>query len=192
MTKHKEREEDIIKKKNSHHEEEIELADMERKKAEPEKEEPAEIKDYKKLAEEYLNNWKRALADFENYKKQQVQSQKEFAKFANLSLIMQILPVLDNFHASTDHIPEGQKNDPWVVGIMHIQKQLENVLKDNGIEEIEAEEGDEFDPVLHEAVQKDTKETNSDTKETNKVKKVIQKGYKVGDKVIRPARVIVS
>lgn len=141
---------------------------------------------------ESLDGWKRCLADFENYKKQQTQSQKDFAKFANLDLIMQILPVLDNFHASTDHVPEDQKENPWVTGIMHIQKQLESVLKDNGVEEIGVKEGDEFDPVLHEAMQKDTKETNMDTKEANKISKVLSKGYKIENKVIRPARVIVN
>ena len=78
--------------------------------------------------EEYLNNWKRAVADFENYKKRQAESQKDLLRFSLEGIIMQILPVLDNFHASTDHIPEDQKSNAWVVGIMHIQKQLEDLL----------------------------------------------------------------
>src|SRR3989344_1574363 len=156
--------------------------------------------------QEYLNGWKRAQADFENYKKQQSQAQKDFARFASQDLIMQILPVLDNFHASTGHIPEGQKNDPWVVGIMHIQKQLENVLKENGVEEMEVKEGDEFDPEIHEAVKSDANDTNEHPNGTNKISKVLSKGYKIGpastredatstrggEKVIRPAKVIVS
>jgi len=150
-------------------------------------------------SQEYLNGWKRAQADFENYKKRQAESQKEFAIFASQDLVMRILPVLDNFHASTDHIPEDQKENPWVTGIMHIQKQLENVLKENGVEEIETKEGDEFNPGIHEAVK-------SDANDTNKISKVLSKGYKIGpastredaastrggDKVIRPAKVIVS
>lgn len=142
--------------------------------------------------EEYLEGWKRCQADFENYKKRQAESQKDLLKFSLEGIVLQVLPILDNFHASTDHIPEDQKDNPWVVGIMHIQKQLEDLLKNNEVEEIEAKVGDEFDPSVHEAVQKDTKETNENTKETNKIGKIIQKGYKISGKVIRPTRVVVE
>lgn len=164
------------------------------------------LKNFIKKAAEYLKNeealdgWKRCLADFENYKKQQAQAQKDFAKFANMDLIMQVLPVLDNFHASTDHIPADQKENPWVVGIMHIQKQLENVLKDNGVEEIAVKEGDSFDPNIHEAIQVGENkihpvksgEAGPPIAEFNRVKKVLSKGYKIDGKVIRAARVIVN
>jgi molecular chaperone GrpE len=142
--------------------------------------------------QEYLDNWKRALADFENYKKDQARRMEEFRKFTKIDFVMQVLPVLDNFHASTDHIPDDQKNSPWVTGIMHIQKQLEDVLKDNGAEEIPVKVGDEFDPAMHEAVHGDTKKTNNDTKETNKIVKIVRKGYKIDGKVIRAAKVIVN
>lgn len=145
----------------------------------------------KNKSEEYLNNWKRAVADFENYKKRQLEAQKDFAKFANMDLIMQILPVIDNFHASTDHVPADQKENPWVVGIMHIQKQLEQVLKDNGVEEIKVKEGDEFDPNIHEAVKQEEGNKKKEESE-NVVKKIIQQGYKIDGKVIRAARVVVE
>ncbi len=158
----------------------------------------SEKKETLKKAKEYLEmknsvaNWQRSLADFENYKKQQAENQKEFTKFAAENIIHQILPVLDNFHASTDHIPEDQKDSPWVAGIMHIQKQLEDVLKENGVEEIKAKAGDKFDHNVHEAIQTDTKETNINTKKTNKIIKIIKKGYKIGDRIIRPVSVIVE
>jgi len=142
--------------------------------------------------QEYLEGWKRCQADFENFKKRQSEQQMEMIKYANQNLILDIIPVIDNFHASTDHIPEDQKENPWVVGIMHIQKQLEKVLSDNGVSEIKTEIGDNFNPAVHEAVQADTKETNINTKETHKIKKVVLKGYKIGDKVIRAVRVIVE
>ncbi len=146
-----------------------------------------------------LDGWKRCQADFENYKKRQSETQKDFAKFACQSVVMEILPILDNFYASTGHIPVDQKDTPWVVGIMHIQKQLEDVLKNYGVTEIETKIGDEFNPEMHEAV-KDTTEhkTQSMEHETrnmehqNKVKKVVQRGYKIDGKVIRAARVIVE
>src|SRR3989339_128095 len=130
-------------------------------------------------AEKYLEGWKRCQADFENYKKRQAESQKELVAFGNMNLILEILPVLDNFYASTGHIPEGEKSRPWVVGIMHIQKQLEKVLEDNGVSEIVVKAGDDFDPAIHEAVSHETRNTKHETKEC-RVKNVLMKGYKMG------------
>jgi molecular chaperone GrpE len=146
--------------------------------------------------DEYLDGWKRCQADFENYKKRQAQSQKDLIRYSTQNIVLQILPVIDNFQASTSHIPEDQKENPWVTGIMYIQKQLEQVLVDNGVEEIVASVGDNFDPVKHEAIP--DKECQCDKcdceneKFKNKIRKVILKGYKIGDRVIRPARVVVE
>ncbi|HLN18581.1 MAG TPA: nucleotide exchange factor GrpE, partial [Patescibacteria group bacterium] len=92
--------------------------------------------------EEYLSGWKRCQADFENYKKRQQENLKDTRKYACQSVVMEILPVLDNFYASTDHIPGDQEKSPWVTGIMHIQKQLEKVLQDNEVREIKIKKGD--------------------------------------------------
>ena len=162
-----------------------------------------EIKELAKKAEENLNGWKRCQADFENYKKMQIESQKEFIKYVGQNIVLQIIPVLDNFHMSTDHIPEDQKDGGWVVGIMHIQKQLENVLAENGATEIETKVGDKFNPEIHEAVKDSSqsivhsseKEKNDHEPRTNNqelVKKVVLKGYKMGNKIIRPVKVIVG
>jgi len=143
---------------------------------------------------EYLNGWKRCQADFENYKKRQAESQKDLIRYSTQNIVLQILPVIDNFHSSTDHIPEDQKENPWVTGIMYIQKQLEQVLTDNGVTEIEVKIGDNFDPARHEAVEdKECKGCKSkDYKFNNKIKQVITRGYQMGDKVVRAARVIVG
>lgn len=146
-----------------------------------------------------LDGWKRCQADFENYKKRQAETQKDFIRFSTESVILQMLPVLDNFHISTDHVPEEQKDTPWVTGIMHIQKQLETTLTNYGVTEIETKVGDDFNPEIHEAV-KDTTEHKAqnmeqkteNTEHKDKIKKVIQRGYKMDSKVIRPARVIVE
>ncbi|MFA5871946.1 MAG: nucleotide exchange factor GrpE [Parcubacteria group bacterium] len=131
-----------------------------------------------------LNSWKRCQADFENYKKDQIKTQEEFRKYAKMDLILQILPVLDNFNASLAHIPEGSKEDKWVEGIVYIKKQLEGVLKNNNIEEIKVKIGDKFEPEIHEAIRGDGKKQI--------VSKVLQKGYRVDRRVIRPARVEVE
>ncbi len=160
----------------------------------------SEKKETLKKAKEYLEmknavaDWQRALADFDNYKKQQAENQKEFTKFAAENIIHQILPVLGNFHASTDHIPEGQQDSPWVQGIMHIQKQLEDVLKEDGVEEIEVKEGDKFDHNIHEAVKSDSNSANEHSNDSNKHKiiKIVKKGYRMNGKVIQPVSVIVG
>jgi molecular chaperone GrpE len=152
-----------------------------------------EILSAEKKAEEYLEGWKRLQAEFENYKKRQNESQKDLIKYASQNVILQILPVVDNFHASTDHIPEDQKDNGWVTGIMYILKQLETVLADNGVEEIIIKEGDSFDPVFHEAIEdKECEKCEGEKKYENKIKKIVQRGYRMGEKVIRPARVIVE
>ncbi len=144
------------------------------------------------LAEKYLNNWKRCQADYENYKKDQLKAMEEFRKFAKLNFVMQILPVLDNFNASLEHVPENQKENGWVKGINYIKKQLEEILKNNGVEEIEVRIGDKFNPEFHEAVKDSTREADEHQKSLNKIAKVIQKGYKFEGKVIRAAKVVVE
>lgn len=149
-----------------------------------------EVVDWQEESEKHLDGWKRCQADFENYKKRQTELQWELAKYSGLNLIMQILPVLDNFHASADHIPLDQKENPWVVGIMYIQKQLEKILEDNGVKEIKTEIGDDFDPQIHEAVHNSQQEKEKAGQ--HKIAKVVLKGYKIEGKVIRAARVIVE
>jgi nucleoside triphosphatase len=136
-----------------------------------------------------INGWKRCQADFENYRKMQDESRKQLKEFVLEDLAMQILPVVDNFEMSLSHVPEGQKDGAWVQGILHIQRQLETVLKDNGVEEIETKIGDKFDPNFHEAVENHQEEGNE---EHHKIKKIIGKGYRIGDKVIRATKVIVE
>jgi molecular chaperone GrpE len=104
-----------------------------------------------------------------------------------------MLPILDNFHASTEHVPEDQKNNAWVTGIMHIQKQLETFLKDNGVEEIPAKIGDKFDPEIHEAIEHKTQNIEHGIKKSqDKILKIISKGYRINNKIIRAVKVIVG
>ncbi|KKP95687.1 MAG: Protein GrpE [Candidatus Moranbacteria bacterium GW2011_GWD2_36_12] len=156
-------------------------------------EQESEIEQLAKKAQENLDGWQRCQADFENYKKRSAESQKDLIKYATQSIILEILPVIDNFHASTDHIPEEQKDNSWVTGIMYIQKQLENIVTENGVEEIEVKVGDNFDPIYHEAIEDhECVDCKVDHKYKNKIKKVLTKGYKIGEKVIRAARVVVE
>lgn len=161
-------------------------------------------KEWEAKAEEYLGDWKRTQAEFENYKKRQASQQKELAGHLIEKLVQGIIPVLDNFRQATEHVPEKEKGSPWVTGIQYIEKQLESVLLDNGIEPIAVEVGDRFDPSIHEAIGQtarikphshgeQSREVAFEKEEQlNVVTQVLHKGYKFGTRVVRPARVIVN
>ena len=162
------------------------------------------------LAQKYLQDhnsvekWQRSIADFENYKRQTAKQNEEFKKYAAENIIIDILPVLDNFQASLEHIPEGEKESGWVTGILYIQKQLLDVLQNHGVQPMNVKVGDKFDANFHEAVKTKEQETNhkeqgtkkegkhNASKEQDKISKVLKDGYKIGDKVIRPALVEVG
>lgn len=142
-------------------------------------------------AEEYLNDLKRLQADFENYKKRQVESQKELRGHLIEKLLQDIIPVLDNFRMATGHVPKEAEGSPWVVGIQYIEKQLEDVLKTHGVEVIPVVEGDVFDPSIHEAIEGEDDRKKEDSPKQEVIAKVLQKGYKIGDRVVRPAKVTI-
>ncbi len=143
--------------------------------------------------QEAMNNWKRCLAEFDNYRKRQEEARKDTVKYATENMVMQILPVIDNFESSVAHIPEEKKDSGWVQGIMYIKKQLEDIVRENGVEEIAVKIGDSFDAKFHEAIDdKNCSGCKSKKKFQNKIKRVVLRGYKIGDKVIRPARVVVE
>src|SRR3990167_1927502 len=144
---------------------------------------------------EYLADLKRVQADFENYKKRELDSKKDLKGLLIEKLVLDIVPVLDNFRQATLHVPSEQQDSPWVVGIQYIEKQLETVLIDNGITMIEAAAGEAFNPAIHEAIDAERQNQESgirNQEKQQKITKVIQKGYKFGDRVIRPAKVIVK
>ncbi len=153
-----------------------------------------------------LNSWHRCLADFDNYKKRSTEQQKDFAQYAGQTVIDEMLPILDNFHAATQHIPEEEKESPWVTGIMYIQQQMEKVFDDQGVTEITVNIGDEFNATTMEAMEDSKSKVKSqkskeaekedqdetDKEQDHKVTKIVQKGYMIKDKILRPARVIVG
>jgi molecular chaperone GrpE len=144
--------------------------------------------DKKKLqAQEYLEGWQRAKADFENYKKEEDRRFQELTQRLKADFILQLLPVIDNFEEAFKHLSDQDKKADWLQGILKIKEQLEKILKDDNVEEIAAK-GKDFDPNFHEAVG----EAKSEAKHRDKVIKVLQKGYKMGDDVIRPAKVYVG
>jgi len=135
-------------------------------------------------AERYLSNWKRAEADLDNYRKRVEIERAEVSKYANVSLIMTLLPVIDDLERALASKPPEMKQSGWVEGIELIYRKLKAVLESWEMKEIVAL-GEDFNPAVHEAVaQVDGEE--------GKVVEEIQRGYKVRDRVIRPALVAVG
>ena len=129
---------------------------------------------------------KRIQADFENYKKRSQKEREEFSKYVNLDLILQIIPIMDNFQLATKHLPKELKDNNWAQGVLHIEKQFEQVLSGEGVEAIQSL-GEQFNPHLHEAI-----EEVASAKPKGEIIEEILKGYKLNDKIIRHAKVKVS
>ena len=143
-------------------------------------------KDPKKELAEAKNLLLRVQADFENFRKRTQNEKEEFSRYANTDLVLRILPVLDNFKLALAHQPKELKENSWAQGIWHIERQLEQILADEGVQKIPTE-GQKFDPNLHEAVE----EVVSDAPPHQIVEEILA-GYILGDKVIRHAKVKVS
>jgi molecular chaperone GrpE len=135
-------------------------------------------------AEGYLDSWKRAQADFVNYKRRSEQEKEEAGKSANSVLILCLLPVLDDLERALHSVPPHLARLPWVEGIRLIEHKFHYILESQGVTRIKAK-GKPFDPNLHEAAM-------STIGEEGIVVRELQKGYKLRDRVIRPARVAVG
>jgi molecular chaperone GrpE len=145
-----------------------------------------EIKELRKEKEEYLTGWQRAKADYINLQKELESVRKDSTVFAKEIIINDILPALDSFDmafANKESWEKVEKN--WRVGVEYIYQKLLSTLSDHGVEKID-KEGIVFDPNIHESAELvKTEDENSD----HKIAKIIQTGYKMSGKIIRPAKV---
>jgi molecular chaperone GrpE len=139
-------------------------------------------------AQEYLNDLQRERAAFQNYKKRQENERAKMYQVAQSNLLLQILPVLDDFERALENIPEQAAEQEWLQGISLIQRQLQGVLQAAGVLSIEAEPGQDFDPFFHEAV---TYEENDEYQQSQIIAQV-QQGYQLGERVLRPSMVRVA
>lgn len=136
--------------------------------------------------QEYLTNWQKDKAEFVNARRRDEESKQEFLKFANQGVIEELLPVLDSFDMAMGNKVSWESVSPeWRVGVEGIYTQLGNVLQKHGAISYGAV-GDTFDPNLHHSI--GLTETTDSTLE-DKVAEVMQKGYTVSGKVVRPALV---
>jgi molecular chaperone GrpE len=139
-------------------------------------------------AEEYRNQLLRTAADLDNYKKRAAREKQDAIRYANEALLQKLIPVLDNFEMalSAASATEGT-SDSVQQGVNMIQQQLKQVLADAGLEEIIAA-GQPFDPNCHEAVSQQESAGVPD----GHVLQQLRKGYKLRERLLRPATVIVA
>jgi len=146
----------------------------------------ADLKQLKKEKEEYLTGWQKERADFLNYRKQEDERRMMFSESVQERILTRFLGVVDSFNMAFANKEAWMKVDEnWRKGVEYIYSQMNTIFDEYGVGPI-GEEGEVFDPNIHQSV--DIMET--DKKEfDHKVAKVIQKGYKLGERVMRPARV---
>ena len=138
----------------------------------------------KERAELNYKNWQRSAADFINYKRRVEEERSEQARMANAAMVINILPVFDDLERAIATVDAHLAGLNWVQGIDAIYRKFGRLLDAMGVKPIEAE-GERFDPSQHEAV-------GRQPGEDGKVLYVVQQGYRLGDRVIRPAMVIVG
>jgi molecular chaperone GrpE len=135
-------------------------------------------------AETYYKNWQRSAADFVNFKQRVERERSETARLASAALVINLLPIYDDLDRAVRSVDAQLAGLNWVQGVVAIQRKFANLMEAMNVSEVAAE-GEAFDPARHEAVGKSPGDDG-------KVLHVVQKGYLLGDRVLRPAMVIVG
>lgn len=135
-------------------------------------------------AESYYRNWQRSAADFSNYKKRVEQERSETARLAKAAIFINLLPIYDDLERAVAGVDAHLAGSNWVQGVLAIQQKFGRLMEAMDVKEIAAA-GEPFDPSLHEAI---GRQAGAD----GAVVHVAQKGYTLGDKVLRPAMVLVG
>ena len=154
----------------------------------------AEVKDIEALsealaeekarAETNMAGWQRAQADFVNYKRRVEQEIQEIGKLANSTLVLNLLPILDDLERALTSVPDDLAEVSWVDGLRLIDRKLQGALEAIGLSPIKAI-GEPFDPNIHEAVMQGKGKEGMVIQE-------LEKGYRFQDKIVRPTKVIVG
>ena len=146
----------------------------------------ADLKEAQKQKEEYLTGWQKERADFINYKKQEDERRTMFSESMRERILTRFLSVIDSFNMAFANKEAWEKVDEnWRKGVEYISTQMNTIFEEYGVKAI-GQEGEPFDPNIHQSI--DVVETDK-KEQDHTVAVVIQKGYKLGERVIRPARV---
>jgi molecular chaperone GrpE len=146
-----------------------------------------ELAEARQKADEYLDGWQRSRAEFTNYKKRVEKEQSQTYQVAAGSVIKRFLGVVDDLERALKNRPQDGDGAVWAEGVELIYRKLLNILENEGVTPIQAL-GQPFDPNIHEAVISE----ESNEHESGQVIEVLQQGYTLGDKVLRPAMVRVA
>jgi molecular chaperone GrpE len=172
-----------------------EIVEPEAQQEEQQAEEPLQETGLKEALEEaeqqaakYLDGWQRAQAAFANYRKRMEAEKQAWRMNAVADFAMRILPVLDDFERAFLSVPEALKDSAWTQGIALILRKLSKALESEDIRSFEVEVGQPFDPMYHQAVSHQEVEGL----EEGQIVAGVQKGYRLGDRVLRPALVVVA
>ncbi|MCC6498418.1 MAG: nucleotide exchange factor GrpE [Propionibacteriaceae bacterium] len=147
----------------------------------------SEADEQRRKAETYLDLAQRTQADFLNYKRRTTQELEQKVKDANAGLLTQLLPIFDDLQRALTSVPADLAEHSWAQGIGLIGQKLEHVLQLQGLERIGGE-GDVFDPRVHEAVAYEEHPVYDE----GQVASVYRVGYRLNDRVLRPAQVVVA
>lgn len=131
----------------------------------------------------------RLFAEFENYKKRTSKERIELFKTANQELMTVLLPVLDDFERALTHIEDDKEAEELRKGVLLIYKKLQTTLEQKGLSIVETKSGDIFDAEIHEAI---TQIPAPSKKMKGKIVDIVEKGYKLGDKIIRFPKVVIG
>ena len=145
------------------------------------------LEEAKTKANEYLDGWQRARADFANYKKRVERDQSNTYQLATGSVIKRFLEVLDDLDRALKNRPESGEGANWANGIELVYRKLISILESEGVVPMKSD-GMEFDPNLHEAISSE----QSDLHKSGEIIETLQQGYMIGDRVLRPAVVRVA
>jgi|LauGreDrversion4_2_1035121.scaffolds.fasta_scaffold654622_1 molecular chaperone GrpE len=135
-----------------------------------------------------LDGWQRSRAEFANYKKRMEAQNAELRNIAVTSIITKMLPVQDDFELAVRNLPESLRSENWVVGVLHISRKLASLLENENVKAIEVGPGTAFNPALHEAITHDA----DPSVPSGHVIEVVRTGYRLGERVLRPALVRVA
>ena len=141
-----------------------------------------------KKAAEYLDGWQRTQASFANYRKRTEAEQAHWRSAANANLLARLLPILDDFQRAFDALPADFEGHSWLSGIKLIQRKIRAILDAESVVAIELSPGDSFDPLYHQAVVYQEVEGFED----GQIVAEVEKGYILGDRVLRPSMVVVA
>ena len=147
----------------------------------------AELEGAQAQAADYLEGWQRARAEFANFKKRVEAERRELRRSSTEAILLKLLPVVDDFERAFQVLPEESADEAWVDGFRMILRKLQALLESEDVTPIEAA-GQPFDPLWHQALLQEETEEHRD----GYVIEEMQRGYRLGDRVLRPSMVKVA